>query len=592
MSKPLIANSSPIENPAGTAANEWRWADRIALLLTTPLFVVVLAMKVVCALKYRVNSDEPQHLHVVWGWANGLVQYRDIFDNHCPLFQMLYAPVFRLFGERADIILPMRMTMLPLFAACIWCAYRIAAALYSRRAGLWTALIAAAMPGFFLTSTEFRTDNLWAVLWLFALLVLLSGTLTPKRAFLFGLVIGAAFGVSGKTSLLCVTLLLAAIVVLLLRCFAGGARIEWRRLLSCVPAAIGGMVIIPGALVLLFVALGAWRQMYYCVVGHNILPGYIRAGPLRAYGERLLYALPVVCGIGWLIIRFSANAGLGARRALVVLWAAFYLTALWRYWPDITKEDYLPFYPVLALAAAPLLFVPEWKRFRWRYGVVAGQALALIAAMVEILWMKDSGYLRHDRTAKDIRPVATVLRLTKPGEYVMDLKGDAIFRPRPYYYVLEPFTKQRIRMGWIRDDIPERLVATRTAVVFAGSGVIGFGGALPFIAANYILLRESEGRLEVPGKLLTKDAAAASPAPISFDVAIPARYVIVAPDHLVAGVLDGTPFFGARFLEAGAHEFRPTAGQRAPLALFWTNAYEKGYLPSFSEGSDGKRGND
>ena len=31
---------------------------------------------------YRIDSDEPQHLHVVWGWTQGLLPYRDFFDNH------------------------------------------------------------------------------------------------------------------------------------------------------------------------------------------------------------------------------------------------------------------------------------------------------------------------------------------------------------------------------------------------------------------------------------------------------------------------------------------------------------------------------
>src|SRR4051794_17888837 len=50
------------------------------------------------------DSDEPQHLHVVWEWTQGVLPYRDFFDNHTPLFHVLFAPVLRLFGERADIV--------------------------------------------------------------------------------------------------------------------------------------------------------------------------------------------------------------------------------------------------------------------------------------------------------------------------------------------------------------------------------------------------------------------------------------------------------------------------------------------------------
>ena len=41
------------------------------------------------------DSDEPQHLHVVWAWTFGLLPYRDVFDNHSPLFQALSASGFR-----------------------------------------------------------------------------------------------------------------------------------------------------------------------------------------------------------------------------------------------------------------------------------------------------------------------------------------------------------------------------------------------------------------------------------------------------------------------------------------------------------------
>ena len=71
----------------------------------------VLALHVVYAFVYRVDSDEPQHLHVVWGWAHGLLQYRDIFDNHSPLFQMLCAPLFGALGEHTWIVVAMRLAM-------------------------------------------------------------------------------------------------------------------------------------------------------------------------------------------------------------------------------------------------------------------------------------------------------------------------------------------------------------------------------------------------------------------------------------------------------------------------------------------------
>ncbi|MGA3171024.1 MAG: glycosyltransferase family 39 protein, partial [Chthoniobacteraceae bacterium] len=161
-----------------------RGFERVAFLV---LAALILALKVVAIDHFRVDSDETQHAHVVWGWVTGQLQYRDVFDNHMPLFQMLCAPVMALFGERADIMILLRWAMFPFFLVSIGCVYRLAELLYSRRAAPWCTLFAATLWKFFYTSTEFRTDQLWTAFWLLSLVVAVSGTFTIKRAFVFGL---------------------------------------------------------------------------------------------------------------------------------------------------------------------------------------------------------------------------------------------------------------------------------------------------------------------------------------------------------------------------------------------------------------------
>src|SRR5438094_3806072 len=127
-------------------ARAWSRAERWSIAFG---LVALIALRIAYACIYRIDSDEPQHLHVVWGWTKGLLQYQKLFDNHAPLFQMLCAPFFALFtaifGERGSIIIAMRLLMLPLFLFDLWCVYKIAARLWSPRAGLWTA----ALTGFF-----------------------------------------------------------------------------------------------------------------------------------------------------------------------------------------------------------------------------------------------------------------------------------------------------------------------------------------------------------------------------------------------------------------------------------------------------------
>src|SRR6266849_3434662 len=102
--------------------------------------------------RYRFDSDEPQHLHVAWGWTAGLLQYRDVFDNHAPLFHILTAPMLRLVGDRPDVLLYMRAPMLLLFALVIWSTYMVGRRLYSERVGVWAAVILSLFPIYFLKS--------------------------------------------------------------------------------------------------------------------------------------------------------------------------------------------------------------------------------------------------------------------------------------------------------------------------------------------------------------------------------------------------------------------------------------------------------
>src|SRR5437667_124758 len=151
------------------------------------LALLSLVLRGLAYFQHRFDSDEPQHLHVTWGWTAGLLQYRDLFDNHAPLFHMLTAPILRLVGERPDVLLYMRAPMLALFAIVLVATYLIGQRLYSSAVGLWAALLLSLFPPFFLKSLEYRTDNLWMVFWCLAVVVLIRGPLTPTRLFVVGL---------------------------------------------------------------------------------------------------------------------------------------------------------------------------------------------------------------------------------------------------------------------------------------------------------------------------------------------------------------------------------------------------------------------
>jgi len=247
------------------------------------LAAIAVLLRIALVLRYRFDSDESQHLHVAWGWTAGLVQYRDVFDNHTPLFHLLTAPILALFGERSNILILMRIPMLVLFGIVLWATYVVASRIWSKRIGAWSALALALFPPFALKSIEYRTDNLWTALWMVALVILTAGPLTALRLFTAGLILGAALATSMKTLLLVAALVVAAVIT---RSVTRERIAHPRRFL----AALAGFAFIPAILIASFAALGALDAMAWCVVRFN---SYATAQPWQLWGGRIVWPLAI-----------------------------------------------------------------------------------------------------------------------------------------------------------------------------------------------------------------------------------------------------------------------------------------------------------
>ena len=134
-----------------------------ASVVAVALLAVGVATWIYRARFARFDTDEAQHLHVVWGWAHGMLPYRDFFDNHVPLFHVLCVPFYLLMGDRADLLIWARMAMLPIFLLCLLCAWMTARAVFGQRTALWTAVGVCLWPQFLDCTAQFRTDDLWRV---------------------------------------------------------------------------------------------------------------------------------------------------------------------------------------------------------------------------------------------------------------------------------------------------------------------------------------------------------------------------------------------------------------------------------------------
>ncbi len=515
-----------------------------------------------------VNSDEPQHLHVVWAWTRGLLPYRDVFDNHTPLFHVLFAPVLMLVGETPSVLTWMRLAMLPLVLAMLWCTWRLGVAVWGRRTGLWAACLTALFPTFFLLSGQFRTDVLWAALWLGAWTVALAGPFSRGRALASGALVGATLAVSLKTVLLLAGAAVGGALVLLARGAMPKAehwRVAWPRML----AFLAGLLLLPVAVLAFFTAHGALGDLWYGVVQHNLVPDLGR----DAHGLRNgLLVLPALFALGLAARRGLRRTGAtprALRGALLLLAAGGYLVLLYGFWPLITRQDFLPVLPLAVLGAVAAVTQRRTRR-PWPAAVLG----ALLAGEFALLLVQHPPWRHPDVAFRD--ELRTVLALTRDDDYVMDAKGGTVFRQRPWYYALEGITDARLRLGLIEDDLPQRLAATDTKVIVFDRLR---GADLAFAAANYLRVR---GRVGVAGKRFDGLTAGQT---VEFDLPIAAPYGVVARGGAIGAVrIDDAPYLLPRPLAAGRHRF--TAAAAGDYALLWSRALELGLSPYATEESD------
>jgi len=471
----------------------------------------------------------------------------------------------------------MRLAMIPLYLLALGSTYQIGCVLFSHRVGLWAAVFAGLFPGVFFCSVEFRTDDLLLALWLLALAVLVQGRLTWRRSLTVGFLLGAAMGVSMKTTLLLASLGSAVLVAVFLTT-KSRSQLACRHLGLCAATALVGLSMVPVALILFFAVQGAWTSFFYGTIEHNLVPGLSswQTHPQRSF------LFPVMLPLLWwgahTLVLHAPNTHTGTRRAVVFLAAGLYITVLLSFWPLLSRQDYLPFYPLLFLFLTPtILALPHWIASQWRshltiYPLPTALVPTLVATL-EIGVLLGSGVLWRDGTREATDLLTDVLRLTQPTDAVVDLKGETVFRQRSSYYVLEGITQRRIGQGLIADDIPERLIATRTCVAVADSDLFP-PRTRAFLQENYVPV----GHVRVAGQFLTPQAAEKGTSFFSFDIRIPTQYALVSETGAVTGWLDGTLYQEARFLAPGPHEYRALSDE-GRLALVWAQAVERGFSP-------------
>jgi hypothetical protein len=565
---------------ARRASDYFGMSGRAEVIAAAVLFAFLVVFCVLQVMHQKFDSDEPYHLHIIWGWAHGFVQYRDIFDNHMPLFHIMFVPIFALIGERADILYWMRFLLLPMYFVAAWCTYRIGTRLFSRRAGIWAVIAVGFFSGYNSDAFRFRTDSMLAPIWLLCVTVLISGAISVRRALVAGLLLGLCLGVSMKSVVFLLSLLISVPFA-----FAMVGRKKfgksWPCLAQCGSVFLAAAVLVPGIIMAFFALNGVWRDFRYGVFDFNFLAN-------RVYENELVYrshpalavmifviALPIIVWVARWVICVVGDPELSFRRVFVFLVCACYLLVLQVFWPPISRT-YPPIYPLVfvILTAALLALSDKLVQRKGPIGQIFGLIpLAGFVALGELSLLLATQPIWKDSSRQETDLLRCVLALTEPDDYVLDCKGETIFRRRCFRPLLERITMESIERGIIKDDAPERCIETHTCVV--ATRLIGrfSPGTRQFVEQNYLPVAED---LRVAGVVLQPSARDSNR--FDFEVVIPASYKIISRDGIVSGTLDGTPYNGAQTLAACAHTFESTSTSRN-FTLLWAQAVDRHFTP-------------
>lgn len=436
--------------------------------------LAAVAVRAATILRWSYNSDEPQHLHLAWQWSRGLVAYRDVYDNHLPLFHLLVAPWIAAVGETPHILFYARLLMVPLVLAILVLTWKLTAELFDPALAWWATFAAAVSPPMLRPTIEFRNDVLWLLLLLVALMLFFR-----ERRFVAGVVLGAALMVSIKTAPFAMALALAVIVA---------------RYGSLVPV-IAGSVIVP-AIVTAFLAFhGAADDMFrWSVFANGAMPVELSR---RLLGGIWCIALSAVAI--WLGSRFPRDKRVVAA-AIAIFHIAFFVVMA----PLVGPRDFLPVYPI------GFMFLFAFLAPRTRHLVAC--LLVPIAIGEARLWEEPSRYYPQI--------VADAIRFTAPADPVFDRKGEMVFRRRATYLALESVSQRRLAAGELRDTIAADIVAARAYASLRDSARIP-PASRAFLNRYFVPV----SAIRVAGQHIGRDG--------TFEIAIPGFYTVLRNGRIV-----------------------------------------------------------
>jgi hypothetical protein len=180
------------------------------------------------------------------------------------------------------------------------------------------------------------------------------------------------------------------------------AKTSWQSYGARTAAVLSGLAILPGLILAFFASKNALRELYYCVIEHNLLPD--TNSPLITLERFLATAwifVPVVA-IAFVVAQHEPVPTRALRKCFFLLTAGFFWPILYGLWTAIMRQTQMPGIPLLAVAASALLVWISDGLPSVLSGWTPPFLLLVIAALVEPDWTVDACRLYGGQYDQDL----------------------------------------------------------------------------------------------------------------------------------------------------------------------------------------------
>lgn len=347
------------------------------------------------------NADELQHAHIAWTIAQGEVLYRDFWDHHGPLYNLMNGALIFIADPEPSLqlLFSSRLMSFAAMLGVMWLTWRIARELALSR--LTSLLAVAAFSSLYFLhnkGVEARPDTLQSLFWVAGFYWLLVNQ--RRGSFGCALVGGALFTLAILSNAKAGIGPFFVVLFYVLAPFAFGMpmRVWWRDLSGM---ALGLAITMMPMLMYFYVNDGLTDFLYYNYLFSLQLAYYWAVGDQSAYGvgeaglaveyaiffirNQLPFVLLVLVGVLAWVPRLSTGSAAARRANALFLIATLGATTGWV--ANLFSQFFLVFLPLLAVFAA---FGFSWLatgiRCRWQQtGRIAIGTLATLAAVM-MLW--------------------------------------------------------------------------------------------------------------------------------------------------------------------------------------------------------------